>query len=92
MKNLVKKLLYIVAFNLLVFATFAALPSNFSMLTGQMGINTAIATQIVGMLNAGMTVWGIIAVLGTFNVVGAGVLFTAKSMLKKMGTKAVVGW
>lgn len=44
MKNLVKKVLYVVAFNLLVFATFAtfaALPSNFSMLTGQMGINTA---------------------------------------------------
>ncbi|MEY8662152.1 uberolysin/carnocyclin family circular bacteriocin [Ligilactobacillus faecis] len=92
MKNLVKKLLYVVAFNLLVFATFAALPSNFSMLTGQMGINATVATQITSMLNAGMTVWGIIAVLGTFNVVGAGVLFTAKSMLKKMGTKAVVGW
>lgn len=39
-----------------------------------------------------MTVWGIIAVLGTFNVVRAGVLFTAKSMLKKLGTKAAVGW
>lgn len=78
--------------NVLIFAVFYANTSHLSMLTGQMGINATIATQITSMLNAGMDVWAIVGLLASFNVVGVGLLFTAKSMLKRLGTAAVVSW
>ncbi|WGN90316.1 hypothetical protein [Ligilactobacillus faecis] len=93
MMKIFKRLIVVAMLNMLLFSTFSSMSATtVSMLTGQMGINATVATQITSMLNAGATVWGIIAILGSLNVVGAGVLFTAKAMLKKLGTKAVVSW
>lgn len=92
MKKIVKKIIVIGSFNLLGYAMLMNGLASLPMLTAQMGINTVLAQNIVGMLEAGMTVWGIIGLIGTLNVVGAGALFAAKSMLKSMGRTAVIGW
>lgn len=92
MKKKIRYIIGILTLNILFFSAFSPLVSNLSMLTGQMGINATLATQVVGMLNAGLTVWGILGLLATFNAIGAGVLFAAKKSLKKMSAKAVIAW
>lgn len=92
MKKKIRYIIGILTLNILFFSAFSPLVSNLSMMTGQLGINAALATQVVGMLNAGLTIWAILGMIATFNAIGAGVLFTAKRLLKKMSTKAVIAW
>lgn len=87
-----KKIVFLLALNLLVLASFSFEGFQASMLTGQLGINAALANQITGMLNAGMDVWSIVGLIATFNAAGVGLLLIAKSMLKKLGTAVVAGW
>lgn len=92
MKLKIKCCLFLLSLNLISFGILNYGFPHLSMLTGQFGLNSALAWQIVGLVNSGMSVWGILALFAGTNIIGVGVLYAVKRMLKELSTGVVVAW
>ena len=55
-------------------------------------MNTALAWQVVSLIDRGMTVWSVLGLFAGLNVVGVGVLFAVKRMVGKLSKAAIVAW
>ena len=88
----IKKIALIISLNMIMYGLVFYGASTVTMLTGQGYMNTAVAWQVVSLIDRGMTVWSVLGLFAGLNVVGVGVLFAVKQMVGKLSKAAIVAW
>jgi hypothetical protein len=91
-KLLSSKLILLFVFALVGLSLYSNLGSFVVDITSNTTLNVAMATQIVNWLNAGLSVWTILGMIATGNLISVGVLLTAKALLKKLTAGVVIAW